>query len=74
VVVGRAVWKEALETADTTERDRFLNTTAVSRVRVLADTVNYRATPWTERVQGRLPELSEGWYRAYNQEAGAEKD
>lgn len=65
VVVGRAVWKEALETADAVARDRFLNSTAVNRVRALADTVNARATPWTERVRGRWPELSEGWYRAY---------
>jgi tagatose-1,6-bisphosphate aldolase len=65
VVVGRAVWKEALETADETARDHFLNTTAVSRVRILADTVNYRATPWQERVKARMPVLQEGWYVGY---------
>jgi tagatose-1,6-bisphosphate aldolase len=65
-VAGRAIWQEALETAAEAARDRFLNTTAVSRIRVLTDTANYRATPWTIRTAGRIPELAEGWYVAYN--------
>jgi tagatose-1,6-bisphosphate aldolase len=70
VVVGRAVWKEALETTDAAERDHFLTTIAVSRMRVLNDTVSYRATAWFERVGERLPQLQEGWYRAYEQAGG----
>lgn len=66
IVAGRAIWKEVLETADAVERDRFLNTTAISRTRILADVVNYRATPWHERVKERLPQLGEGWYVGYN--------
>jgi tagatose 1,6-diphosphate aldolase len=65
-VAGRAIWKEALETADEVARDRFLNTIAVSRVRVLVETANYRATPWRERVAAHIPQLQEGWYVAYH--------
>jgi tagatose 1,6-diphosphate aldolase len=66
VVAGRAVWKEALEAADETSRDRFLNTIAISRARVLADTANYRAKSWMDRVAGRIPQLGEGWHVDYN--------
>jgi tagatose-1,6-bisphosphate aldolase len=66
VVVGRAIWKEALETVDEAARDQFLNTTAVNRLRLLADTVNHRASPWSERVKGRVPVLREGWYVGYS--------
>ncbi len=65
-VAGRAIWKEALETASVSDRDRFLKTIAVSRTRVLAEIASYRATSWMERVAGRIPELAEGWYVAYN--------
>jgi tagatose 1,6-diphosphate aldolase len=65
---GRAIWKEAIETPNESARDRFLNTIAVSRVRILADAANYRATPWTERVTNRIPELEEGWYVHYHRE------
>jgi len=65
-VAGRSIWKEALEIANETARDRFLNTIAVSRARVLADTANYRAVPWMNRVAERIPHLEEGWYVDYN--------
>lgn len=67
-VAGRAVWKEALETPDVYARDRFLETIAVSRLRVLADVASYRATPWLERVTARVPDLEEGWYKRYFRE------
>lgn len=66
-VAGRAIWKEALEIADADGRQRFLDTVAVSRTRVLADTANYRATPWHERVAGRMPHFEEGWYTDYSE-------
>lgn len=65
-VAGRAIWNEALELAEAADRDRFLNTIAVSRLRVLTDTAHYRATPWPKRVAGRLPECQEGWYVEYD--------
>jgi len=65
-VAGRAIWQEALETAAEADRDHFLQTIAVSRLRVLADTANYRATPWPERVADRIPALEAGWYVDYN--------
>jgi tagatose-1,6-bisphosphate aldolase len=67
-VAGRAIWQEALEKPDANARDHFLKTIAVSRARVLADTANYRATPWQKRVGDRIPQLKEGWYMAYNKE------
>ncbi len=66
VVVGRAVWREALDIADAAVRDHFLSTIAVSRMRVLTDTVNYRATPWATRVEARMPKLEAEWYIEYN--------
>ncbi|MCB9102312.1 MAG: tagatose 1,6-diphosphate aldolase [Anaerolineales bacterium] len=64
-VAGRAIWNEALDIANDAARDRFLNSTAVSRLRVLTDTANYRATSWRRREAGRIPRLSEGWYVDY---------
>lgn len=65
-VAGRAIWKEALETADDDARQTFLTTIAASRARVLANTATYRATPWMDRVAGRIPQLDEGWYVGYD--------
>lgn len=65
-VAGRAIWNEALNMAGESARDRFLQTIAVSRLRVLADTANYRATPWPVRVGKRISQCQEGWYIGYN--------
>lgn len=65
-VAGRAIWNEALETAEEAARDQFLNTTAVSRIRVLTDTANDGATSWSERVADRIPVCEVGWYVEYN--------
>lgn len=65
-VAGRAIWQEALDLADAAARDRFLNTIAVSRSRVLADTATYRATPWFERVADRMSQIESGWHVDYN--------
>ena len=64
-VAGRAIWKEVLEKSEANARNHFLKTIATSRARVLADTANYRATPWRERVANRIPRLKEGWYAEY---------
>ena len=69
-VAGRAIWKEALETAEAAGRDRFLKSIAISRTRVLAETANYRAIPWMDRCANRIPHLEEGWYVDYNRGAG----
>jgi len=44
-VAGRAIWQEAVETSDPEQRADYLNKIAVSRLRILADVANYRATP-----------------------------
>jgi len=65
-LAGRAVWQEAMLLPDATEREHYLQTIAVSRLRILVDIANYRATPWPERVAaGLLPQLQAGWYAAY---------
>ncbi|MCB0167462.1 MAG: tagatose-bisphosphate aldolase, partial [Anaerolineae bacterium] len=69
-VAGRAIWNEALDIANDAARDRFLNSTAVSRLQVLADTAKDRATSWRTRVAGRIPRCTEGWYVNYSKSAG----
>lgn len=65
-VAGRAIWNEALQTAEEAARDHFLNTTAVSRIRALTETANDSATPWLQRVADRIPLCEAGWYVEYN--------
>lgn len=65
-VAGRAIWNEALETTDEAARDQFLNTIAVSRIRMLTETANNGATSWLERVADRIPVCEEGGYVKYN--------
>jgi len=65
-VAGRAIWKETLHLPTAAERDKFLTSIAVSRLRVLADTASYRATPWHQRVTNRIPQLESGWHVGYN--------
>lgn len=65
-LAGRAIWQEAMQLPNPAEREQFLNTIAVSRLRILVDIANYRATPWSERVPAdRWPHLQPGWYAAY---------
>jgi tagatose 1,6-diphosphate aldolase len=69
-VAGRAIWNEALEMADEAARAHFLNTIAVSRMRMLTETANTVATAWLERVADRIPVCEEGWYVEYNGRIG----
>lgn len=63
---GRAIWQEAMNLTDAAARDRFLNTIAVSRLRILVNIANYRATPWLERISAaRMPQADEDWSTAY---------
>ncbi len=67
-LAGRAIWQEGMRMADPADRQRFLDTMAVSRLRILADIANYRGTPWMERVPAQaLPQVQEGWYAAYEE-------
>lgn len=65
-LAGRAIWKEYLSLSTPADRYHFLNTVAASRIRILSDIVNYRGTPWRERIPDeKLPTLREGWYAEY---------
>ncbi len=61
VIVGRAVWSEAIQLQGT-ERVKFLQTTARKRMETLAQISSDYATPWFERVQ--QPESGVTWYEA----------
>lgn len=62
VIVGRAVWAEAVELQGN-ERQHFLDTTAKTRMTTLAKICANAATPWYERVT--LPDASINWYESY---------
>ena len=65
-LAGRAIWKEYMGLADAAARDHFLQTVAVSRLRILADIATYRGRPWPERFPaGAWPAVGEGWYAGY---------
>lgn len=62
VIVGRAVWAEAVDFQGD-KRAEFLRTTAIERLRALAHVCDDHATPWTARV--KQPEHSVNWYESY---------
>jgi tagatose-1,6-bisphosphate aldolase len=65
VLVGRSVWKESIH-MERAERDQWLATVGVDRMRRLVDIVGARATPWRDRsplVHQEPP--GEGWYAGY---------
>jgi tagatose 1,6-diphosphate aldolase len=65
-LAGRAIWQEAIHMPNEVDRDHFLNTVAVSRLRILNDIAGYRARPWTQAVPAEtLPHIEEGWYAQY---------
>lgn len=65
-LAGRAIWQEAMHLRNPSEREHFLNTIAVSRLRILVQIATYRATPWLERIAlDRWPQPQEEWYEAY---------
>ena len=65
-LAGRAIWQEAMLLPDPSQREQFLKTTAVSRLRILVQIATNRATPWMDRFPSeRLPQPREGWYAAY---------
>jgi len=47
--IGRSIWQEAVSLRNPAERDKFLYTVAISRLRILVDIATYRATDWRTR-------------------------
>jgi len=70
VLVGRSVWKEGAH-MEGAERDRWLETVAVERMRRLVEIVESEATPWRERsLLAKGPGPAEGWYAGYSGDPG----
>lgn len=65
-LAGRAIWQEGMAMQDTQEREHFLRSVAISRLKILNAIAEHRATPWFEKVaQESLPVVQQDWYRAY---------
>jgi len=66
-MVGRAIWQEAMALPDAADRDRFLATTASSRLKILTAIADVHAVPWTGRFGDPAtgPAAREGWHVAY---------
>jgi tagatose-1,6-bisphosphate aldolase len=62
VIVGRAVWAEAVELQGDA-RDRFLATTARQRMKELADICARLAKSWRDKAPP--PDVEPGWYAKY---------
>lgn len=62
VIVGRAVWSEAIKLQEQARID-FLKTTAKERMQTLAQICADYASPWYERVEA--PDASVTWYESY---------
>lgn len=62
VMVGRAVWAEAV-TLQGAEREQFLQTTARQRLAELGAICAAHGVNWRER--SGQPQVAEGWYKAY---------
>ena len=63
-MVGRAIWQEGMALPEAAQRDRFLATTATSRLRKLSAIATAYARPWTWRFDLRSA-VEEGWQASY---------
>lgn len=63
-LVGRAIWQEGMALPEAAARDRFLKTTATSRLRKLSAIATAFARPWTWRAGLGNP-VEEGWQEHY---------
>jgi tagatose 1,6-diphosphate aldolase len=67
-LAGRAVWKEAMGIEDPGDRRRFLEATAVTRLKELEDVATQFGTPWRQKLGERVPLatwIPEGWHNQY---------
>lgn len=63
VIVGRAVWTEAVDLHDDKARKDFLYNQAIARMQMLADICKTHATSWQTRSSSPTTELN--WYASY---------
>lgn len=64
VMVGRAVWREAIDRRNNSV-DEFLNKTAVDRMVELGDIVSEYSVPWTKYYSSVTDDIGENWYAKY---------
>jgi tagatose-1,6-bisphosphate aldolase len=64
VMVGRAVWREAIDRRNNSV-DEFLNKTAVDRMVELGDIVSEYSVPWTKYYSSVTDDVGENWYAKY---------
>lgn len=64
VLVGRAVWAEAAELAGA-EREAFLRTTAVQRMKRLNAVIEANGRPWTAYYPDLAGSVGADWYKTY---------
>lgn len=63
VIVGRAIWNEAVTMTDVDQRDAFLATTAYQRMSELTQICEAHATNWKHKVT--RPQINFDWYTSY---------
>jgi tagatose-1,6-bisphosphate aldolase len=64
VMVGRAVWREAIGLRNNAQ-EAFLGKTAVDRMVELGDIVSEYSTPWTKYYTSVADDVGENWYAKY---------
>ncbi len=67
-LAGRALWQEAPQIRSRAERTRFLETTAVQRLKQLTEVANTYGTPWFSKLgaeKGKFAPVGEDWYESY---------
>ncbi len=67
-LAGRAVWQEAIVITDSSERRKFLKTTASDRLKRLAEVASKHAIPWYKKHgldSGALADITPEWYTSY---------
>lgn len=65
---GRAIWQEAMDIKDTSERVRYLSTVGVDRMKRLTEIASKCAVPWYKKsgvTAQKLTSITEGWYQEY---------
>ncbi len=65
---GRAIWQEAVAMTDRKERQKFLSTTVVDRLKELTEIATRYGVPWYRKLNldsSRLAAIGDGWYREY---------
>ncbi|MFW6150474.1 MAG: tagatose 1,6-diphosphate aldolase [Chloroflexota bacterium] len=67
-LAGRALWQEAVQFTSREQRVKFLENTALSRLKEISEIVESSGIPWYRKLgsdDGRFSPAGEGWYQRY---------